>query len=65
MKTIDEPLDDDLPEFITNLKDKIKEFLDDPKFLVRDKEYSENITCFYGWQGLFQKYLDKYSSFLD
>ncbi len=64
MKTIDEPIKEELPVFISNLKYKIKEFLDGTDLLVKDKEYSEKIRGAYGWQGLFQKYLDKYSSFL-
>jgi glycosyltransferase involved in cell wall biosynthesis len=64
MKTVDEPMKEDLPGFISNLKNKIKEFLEDVSFLVRDNEYAERVRYFYSWQGLFQKYLEKYSYFL-
>ena len=65
MKTIDEPIKEDLPDFIWNLKETIKEFLDDKNLLLKDNEYAEKIRYVYSWHALFQKYLKKYSSFLN
>ena len=60
MRTIDKPEESALPEFVQELKERIK-----AQFTAHHEEdLSEKIQKEYGKNGLFRKYLTLYRSFL-
>ena len=65
MKTIDEPEEEALPDFIKNLRQLIKTKLLAINQKKIDIEYSNNIRKEFGWQSLFEKYLAVYNSCLN
>jgi len=65
MESIDKPLEEDIPGFINNIKDKIKYQLSCVKDCENLKNFSEKIRYEFSWQALFDKYLKLYKSFLD
>jgi glycosyltransferase involved in cell wall biosynthesis len=65
MKTIDQPLESELPHFVEQLKSKIIEVLSDSDPGLKDKDYafSNLIRKNFGSDSLFKKYLEKYNEF--
>jgi len=64
MESIDQPKKDELPEFIKNLKELIKEQIMICKHEKKDLEYAKKVKTKFSWEALFNKYLDKYYELL-
>ena len=65
MKSIDQPVKEDLPEFIKKLKELMISQLKNIEVSQKDYEYSERIREMYGWDALFKKYFTLYNSILN
>lgn len=63
MKTIDQPIEEDLPKFIRNLKKMISSLLCDSNTQDFNLKFCNNIREKFGAEGLFKKYLEKYYTF--
>jgi glycosyltransferase involved in cell wall biosynthesis len=64
MKSIDQAKKEDLPNFIKNLKELIKEQIMICKHEKKDLEYAKKVKAEFSWETLFIKYLDKYCELL-
>lgn len=64
MKTIDEPVPDELPEFVEDLKKLIKKQISLIKTQQYDLEFAHKIRRAFGWDELFQTYTMKYNELL-
>ena len=64
MKSIDKPDEEDLPNFIYNLKIAIKNLLYSIETTKVDYEFSEKIRSAFGWNVLFNKYLKIYKTLI-
>jgi len=65
MESIDKPLEGDIPDFIKNIKEKIKFQLSCIKDCKNVNYYSKKVRDEFSWQVLFEKYLKIYNSFTD
>lgn len=65
MKTIDEPLPEEIPEFVENLKTLIKKQISFIREQEDNLEYAQEIRRAFGWDALFQAYFKKYQQLLD
>ena len=65
MKSIDKPLEEDIPDFIKNIKEKIRFQLSCIKDCKDVTIYSEKVRDAFSWQALFEKYLKLYNSFIE
>jgi len=63
MKSIDEPVLEDIPFFIENLKSLIKKQLEAIASNDFDYKYANKVRDEFGWDKLFQIYLEKYKEF--
>ncbi|MFO7795880.1 MAG: glycosyltransferase family 4 protein [Promethearchaeati archaeon] len=60
MKSIDEPVPEEIPSFIENLKSLIKKQLEEIASNKFDYKYANKVRDEFGWDKLFQIYLEKY-----
>jgi len=60
MKSIDEPVPEKIPSFIENLKSLIKKQLEEIASNRFDYKYANKVRDEFGWDKLFQIYLEKY-----
>ena len=65
MKSIDKPLEEDIPDFIKNIKEKIRFQLSCIKDCKNETYYSKKVRDVFSWQALFERYLKLYNSFID
>ncbi|MBN1801746.1 MAG: glycosyltransferase family 4 protein [Candidatus Lokiarchaeota archaeon] len=64
MKSLDEPLKDSLPEFVSKLKKAISIQLSNNNISDDNKQYPEKIRKIYGDKALFDKYLSEYNNLI-
>ncbi|MBD3194431.1 MAG: glycosyltransferase [Candidatus Lokiarchaeota archaeon] len=65
MKSIDEPMPEELPEYVENLKSLIMEQIEVIKKNISNYEYAYIIRKKFGKARLFQTYLDKYKELIN
>lgn len=65
MKTIDEPIEEDLPDFIQNLKNEMKYLFFNVCLKNKDIDFCNKIRRRFGSKTLFKKYLDKYNEIIN
>lgn len=65
MESVDKPLKEDLPDFISRIKKKIQFQISCIKECKEVDNYSVKVREIFSWQALFEKYLKLYNSFVD
>ncbi|TXT66219.1 MAG: hypothetical protein BAJALOKI3v1_40029 [Promethearchaeota archaeon] len=65
MKSIDEPLSEEIPEFVENLKGLIKKQISAIREQEYSFEYAQEVRRAFGWDALFQTYIEKYRQLLN
>ncbi|TFG00605.1 MAG: glycosyltransferase [Promethearchaeota archaeon] len=64
MKSIDQPKEEGLPEFVENLKDMMKEQIKKCQTSNKNLDYAKKVKNEFSYEGLFDKYLEKYRELL-
>ncbi|MBD3341229.1 MAG: glycosyltransferase [Candidatus Lokiarchaeota archaeon] len=60
MKTIDQPIQSEIPEFINRIKTAILSYINDVSYDTIDYSYADKVRKEFGWFGLFKRYLEIY-----
>ncbi len=64
MKTIDQPLQEEIPKFIKKIKEAIKFQLDKEKISINNPKISENVKSSFSWEASVNKFLRIYYELL-